>query len=283
MSVRRCALVFVFLFLLPLGALADDTVEVVLVDGSVLRGLVLEQTENVVVLQTQSAGRIQIERRNIRSIGPVDDPTARRRGQDPDYNTVFFTPTPETVEPGAAYFRNFLLFFLNGGWGVAENLNLSVGTLFPISADLLGLSVGAKWRLLSREEAPLGVAVVAQGTFVEEARFGTIGGVIGIGSRDRSLNLAVLRSITDDSDDDGTIFLIGADAAIADRTKFLIEYGNSTEALGDDSDDDFNGMINVGFRWHGERISFSLTGVRPFEDTGDEFLFLPLTMFSMHF
>jgi hypothetical protein len=260
----------------------DQLVEVVLADGTVMRGRMVEETRDTVVLETDSGGRLALNRRDARSIEPVVDPAARGRGQDPDANTVFLTPTPETVGQGQSYFRNFLVVFLNGGVGLTDDLDLSVGTVIPVSSSLVGVSVGAKWRLLSRESAPLGVALIGQGSVYEVGSFATFGGVVGVGDRDRSLNLAVLRGTTD-GDDGGTVFLVGADLRLGGRTKLLVEYGNSTEALGDDDEDDFNGLINVGFRWYVKGMSFSLTGVRPFEDTGDAFLLLPMTRFSLSF
>ena len=47
-------------------------------------------------------------------------------------------------------------------------------------------------------------------------------------------------------------------------------------------DDDFEGMINFGFRLFGDQWSFSLTGLRPLREAGDLFV-VPLIQFSYHF
>ena len=264
-------------------ARAESPIVIVeLADGSTLRGRVVAEDDEAIVLLSSSAGRIEILRTEIRSLREIDATDEQRPGRDPDVNTVFFTPTPETIGEGNRYFRNFLLFFLNAGFGVTDDLDISVGALFPISTELLSLSGGAKWRLLSRTEAPVGFALTANATVIEDYAFGFAGGVVGAGDDERSLNVAVGRSFTEDGDDDGLVFLVGADVRLGDSTKFLIEWGNSSDAIEDDGDA-FAGLVNLGIRWHGERISASLTGLRPLLDAGDTLLFLPMTMVSVHF
>ena len=48
-----------------------------------------------------------------------------------------------TLPSGSGYFRSFELFFLNFGYAPADDVNLSVATLFPVTGDVLMLSVGA--------------------------------------------------------------------------------------------------------------------------------------------
>jgi len=45
---------------------AEDLVEIVLADGSVIRGRLVEETQDTVVLETDSAGRLFLDRRNVR-------------------------------------------------------------------------------------------------------------------------------------------------------------------------------------------------------------------------
>lgn len=250
-----------------------DTIK--LVDGSILKGTIVGEDDATVVLET-ILGRLEIARADIEVIERQDaDGKRTYEGHpDPDTNTVFFTPTPETIGDGA-YFRNFLLFFLNWGLSVHDDFDLSIGTLFPVSDEFYWVSAGAKWRLLSRDEHPVGLAVLANGNLIDGERSGTIGGVIGIGNDEQSLNVSVGRVATESSDG-ATLLLIGADTRVGERTKMLVEYGSTSTVF----DDEYTGLLNIGFRWYGERMSFSLTGFRPLEETGG-LVFFPFTMFSM--
>jgi len=254
--------------------------EIYLTDGNVLRGNLIEEQAELVIFETVSLGRLEIPLANIRRIA--------RRGQgageisDPDYNSIMFCPTAATLPKGDGYFRNFELFILNFGFGVTDALDISFATLFPVSSSALMLSGGAKLRLLDREKFPIGLALTGSYTQLEESHFGAFGGVAGIGNARRSLNLAVNRTFDDDGDAQ-TAFIIGGDIQGGSRSKIFAEYFNSATLLFDDTDDDLEGFINIGFRVFGERHSFSLSGFRPLVDDSGGFIAFPMVMYSHHF
>jgi hypothetical protein len=68
-------------------------------------------------------------------------------------------PTPATLARVDIDFRDFELFVLNLGTSLTDAFDLSVGTLFPVSADVLMITVGGKLRLVDRERQSLGLAV----------------------------------------------------------------------------------------------------------------------------
>ena len=76
------------------------------------------------------------------------------------------------------------------------------------------------------------------------------------------------------------LIMVGGDYQVSARVKLVAEFGNSTSALFEE--DDFNGLMNVGFRFFGDSMSFTLTGFRPLEESGGLFLF-PLAVFSINF
>lgn len=246
-------------------------------DGSVLKGRIVDEDQDKVVLETPF-GRLDVPRDEIDLIERTDSHGRTQfEGQhDPDTNSIFLTPTPETKGHGA-YFRNYMLFFVNWGLAVHENVDVTVGTFLPITGDFEWLSAGIKWRLFSREEHRVGVAVIANGNWIGGTQSGSIGAVVGVGDDDRSFNVAVGNFVYEDNDP-ATAILVGTDARVGRRTKVLFEYATTSDAI----DEDFKGLINVGIRWYGTSMSFSLTGFRPLADSGD-IAFLPLAMFSLHF
>jgi hypothetical protein len=253
--------------------------EILLKDGTMLQGTIVDQNGERVVIETTSLGRLEIPRSNIERM-------ALREAQggvfaDPDRNTIMFCPTPATLPKGDVYFRDFELFFLNLGFGLTESVDLSFGTLFPFSSDVLMLSAGGKWELVDRESSPVGLALTGSYTMLEETHFGAIGGVAGIGNQRNSLNLAINRTYDDDGAMD-TIFIVGGDVQMGRRNKFFAEYFSSSSLL-QDEDDDLKGFVNIGFRFFGERHSFSLSGFRPLVEDSGSFLAFPMIMYSQHF
>jgi len=260
-------------------AAPDQPDEILLKDGSLLLGRIVEESADLIVIETASLGRLEIPRANIERLARRD--ATAGVFADPDQNTIMFCPTPATLPKGDAYFRDFELFLLNFGFGVTDALNLSFGTLFPVSSEVFMLSLGAKFRLVDRESAGIGLALTGSYTLLEETRFGAFGGVAGIGNRRNSLNLAVNYTYDEDGETD-TAFIAGGDAQIGRRTKIFAEYFSSS-TLFEDEEDDLSGFINIGFRFFGERHSFSLSGFRPLGEDLDSFLAFPMIMYSQHF
>ncbi len=255
--------------------------ELLLEDGTILRGRLVEEREDLVVFETPSLGRLEIPRDNIVRQA-VDD---ARAGviTDPDYNSVMFCPTPATLARGDSYFRNFELFFLNFGTAVTDEVDLSVGTLFPISSELLMITLGGKVRLLDREDQGLGLALIGSYTNLENLQFGAVGAVAGIGDRRRSLNLMINRTFDDDGDSE-TAWILGADLQMSRRSKLICEFMSSDQLFADDDPgDEITGFLNFGLRIFGETHSFSLTGFRPLDDSDGGFIAFPMVVYSSHF
>ncbi|MBK7703076.1 MAG: hypothetical protein IPI34_09420 [bacterium] len=258
------------------GAPPQD--EVLLGDGTLLTGRILEELADRIVFETDALGRLEIPRTSIVRLARGVERTGAL--SDPDYNSLMFCPTPATLARGDSYFRDFELFFLNYGAAVSDALNLSVGTLFPVSSEVLMVSLGGKLRLTDRETQPVGLALTGSYTRLEEVRFGAVGVVAGVGDRRRSLNLAVNQAFDDDGDTE-LAFILGADVQSSRRGKVFAEYMSSASLLADE-DADLEGFLNLGLRLFGESHSFSLSGFRPLTDDSSSFIAFPMLMYSNH-
>lgn len=258
----------------PAGPLA----ELVLVDGTTVRGRIVSETDAAIVIESPSLGRVEIDRQRIRTVTyDIDAPAATAWRDDPDGNSLLLVPTARTLPKGDVYYRNFLLLFNNLGYAVTDYLNLSVMAAFPVTSDVRILSLGAKVRL-SPDGSAVGLAASGSVWIADDESVGTIGGIVTVGNLRRSATAAVHYASAEG--DGEAFFLVGGDVQIGTGFKLLAEYGNSETAIGDDND--FKGIINVGFRLFWEETSFTLTGFRPLEEEGD-FVAFPLAMFSAHF
>ncbi len=253
--------------------------ELLLKDGTLLTGTIISESEEFVVFESTSLGRLEISRDRIVSLAGPDD----RYGAliDPDANSIMFCPTPETMEKGDGYFRNYELFFLNFGTSLSDEFDLSLGTMFPITGDLVFISIGGKYRLLDRKEQPIGLALIGNYTVIDDFSFHSLGVVAGVGDHHRSLNLMINRSTNDDGNSE-TIFIVGGDFQASRQSKFFAEYMSSA-AIFEDQNDDLNGFINVGIRLFGDTHSFSFSGFRPLADDFDgSLLAFPMLVYSKH-
>lgn len=280
---RVAILALFFLVLSPFALAQDAGVHhvVYLTDGTVLPGEVVWETEDAIILEHATLGRLEIRRASIERIEGlgVADPRPDWK-TDPSENSILFAPTPATLPKGTAYFRSIELFLLNFGYAPTNFLNLSVGTLFPITDDFILFMAGAKLQVLDRNEFPIGLALTGGFTYLDELQDDTLwstSAVVGIGDARRSFNVA-LGGAFSGSDSQGLV-LVGGDFQIGSRTKLIAEFGNTSALLFDE--DDFDGLMNIGFRFFGDSMSFTLTGFRPLGDTSSLVLF-PLGVFSIN-
>jgi hypothetical protein len=197
--------------------------------------------------------------------------------EDPDINSIMFCPTPQTLPAGSSYFRDVELFFLNYGYSVSDDTNISIGTHFPITGELSFVSAGFKHRIFDRDEYRFGLALFANGTFYDDGSFGVFGVIAGNGDNDKSLNLSISQGYNEHSDS-GIIVMLGGDKRIGDGTKVIAEYFNTTAFM--DFNDDFYGFSNIGVRWFGETMAVSMTAMIPLQD--DSFIALPMVTISKH-
>jgi len=253
--------------------------KLLLKDSTVLIGSIVTEGETAVVIRTDSMGELEIPRSEIAEIARSGSPLHRL--VDPDANTVMFCPTPATLSKGDTYFRDFELFFLNFGTGITDNFDLSLGTLFPFYSGAFMYSVGGKLRLIDREHHPVGLALTANFTSLENSGFVSFGGVLGAGDAHRSVNLAVSSTQGKNGAQD-TLILLGGDVQVRNRVKVFAEYFNTASLLADDFSD-LHGFINIGLRLFGTSHSFSFSGFRPLLDDSSGFLAFPMVMYSHHF
>lgn len=197
--------------------------------------------------------------------------------ENPDINSIMFCPTPQTLPAGSSYFRDIELFFLNYGYSLNDDTNISIGTHFPVTGELRFVSAGFKHRLYDRDEHQFGLAVFANGTFYDDGSFGVVGVIAGNGNNDRSLNLSVSQGYNEDSSS-GIIVMFGGDTRIGDKSKFIAEYFNTAAFM--DFNYDFYGFSNIGVRWFGEDMAVSLTAMIPMWE--DFFFALPMIVVSKH-
>lgn len=68
---------------------------------------------------------------------------------DPNADRVGLFPSAHTLRQGKSVINSYMLFFLQYGYGLTDNLQFSLGTMVPIApGELLPVQVGMKWRFL---------------------------------------------------------------------------------------------------------------------------------------
>lgn len=243
----------------PPAVQPDSVTELRLVDGTVVRGQIVESNASVIVLRTAGGTRVEVPRSQIaqqrmvavRASGEVWD-------EDPNATRLFFTSTARPLAKGEGYISSFMLFFPFVAYGVTDRITIAGGT--PILPGLMGqvFYVAPKVTLMNRPRSSFSVG--ALGFFVtEEVDEGSVGIVYGagtFGSTDNAVTVGAGWGYAATSDYSGIsndpVFMIGGERRISRRVKLITEnwlgFGGGETA----------GLVSGGFRFIGDRISADL-------------------------
>lgn len=269
----------------PAGASAaqDSVYEVRLTDGSVLYGRVVEQTPEEVTILTQGGATVRLRRAQVASITVLQGRVVNGRvwGDDPHATRLFFGPTARAIPQGEGYFGVYELFFPFVSYGLTDRITISAGT--PVAPEIIGevFYLAPKVEVVRTRSASAAVGVLALFA-TQDALDGSVGLVYGVGtfgSPDRSVTVgATVPFITSSVDSEigsDPAFMIGGEARLSRRTKFLTE-NYFAPAAGS------VGLVSGGIRFFGERLSADF-GLGAALDDGESFCCLPLLNFVYSF
>jgi hypothetical protein len=220
--------------------------------------------------------------------------------RDPADQALFFMPTAFLPPAKAISFRDFELFFLTLGFSPTAMTSLSAGFLFPISPDFQLLTAGIKQRVWEAPDGRLALALTGNFTKpIGNLEFGStfllnsnlVGGYRSETGSGVHLAMGYLGARTVDEDYDGDesyewngsfAFALGGEARIGPHAKFIGEF-LSALPVGTGADVD-GGLLTVGVRIHGERISADIAGTRPITESDlGSLLLWPLLVVSYRY
>lgn len=260
-------------FLLALVVLASvaqaqsaDVRRVVLVNGDVLVGVVVDETADPVVIRTEAGVEQRVPRAQVVEITPLLDGQFTR--YDPARTRLFFSPTARSLGAGAKRFSAYYIF-PSVAFGLTDRFDISIGSTIPlISSEIvaLGLNGNAKLTVVQSDGFAAAVGGSVTVPISTEASppgaIGTVYAVATIGGEASALTVGAyglyLVSFEDDIDSDfanGTALLLGFDRQLSDRFK-LVSENYAVLAFSED----FSGRNET------EVLFGTLTGVRFFGD-----------------
>ncbi|MEM8559883.1 MAG: hypothetical protein AAGG50_18865 [Bacteroidota bacterium] len=203
---------------------------VVLDDGTVLVGVIVEEAETTLSLLSDDGIVRVIPRERIREVGPLLE--GRLRRFDPTRTRLFFSPTARTLPRGTGRFSLYYIF-PSVAYGVTDRVDVSYGSLVPIVLNAANL----KLQVLRRERVQVAIganALFSLGDLFEGADIG-FGGIVGtfyglatLGTETRAVTLGLYGAYGSGFDDDlfiaeGALALVGLEWQLSDSAKLLSE------------------------------------------------------------
>lgn len=145
-------------------AIASDTVEVRLADGSTLFGRIVEETATTIRLELLGGGTMEIRRDRIQSTrilaGLLVDGEVWRA--DPNATRLFFGPTGHSLRSGEGYFSVYELVAPFVAVGLGDRFTLAGGTplIFGGGAEERVFWAAPKLQVIRREDFNAAVGVL---------------------------------------------------------------------------------------------------------------------------
>jgi len=232
-----------------------------LVDGTELKGFILQETDSLITFRTISGIEMKIEKNLITDIsfsrGEIVDGKFQRF--DPNRSRLFFGPTARTLEQGKGYFAAYEIFLPFLAIGITDYISLSGGMSLVPGAEQQMFYIAPKVRFLKFESFSFAGGIIFAG--FDESEFGIAYGVTTIGSERAALSLGIGWGYEDWEFSNTPTILIGGEVQVSNSVKLLSENWIISDV----------GIISFGLRFFGDNLAADFGLFRPVgEDTDIE-------------
>lgn len=239
---------------------------IVTTDNQTFIGTLVAEDDLKVTIQTETAGRITIERKNIVSLAALDSDRIRNGKywyENPQSTRYFFAPNAIGMRKGNGYYQNTWVLFNNVNYGITDNISIG-GGIVPLF--LFGSPVTPVWLLpkvsipVSEGQFYLGAGAMIGGLIgVETDPLGVFYGVGTLGNRDKNLTVGLGYGYAGNEVSSTPLVNISGSIRISRRMYLLSE---SYFLPGTES----NGLVSFGMRWASESFAIDFGLFRPLED-----------------
>lgn len=191
--------------------------------------------------------------------------------------SVFLLPTAHTMPRGTHALTSFEVLLLQYSFSATDRLHLSAGMVFPVTADMFKtLSLGAKYRYLSQGK----VNSAAWASYSPDPQLFTAGNVVSLDANKASLHFAAALYANAEEGESRILFGLGGIAELSHRVNLMGEIimVPETEWIEEEDIDEvtgYEGLLIVGLRFKGEKISWDLGGARSLEEGQGDLIAIP--------
>jgi hypothetical protein len=190
--------------------------------------------------------------------------------------SLMLMPTAYTMPKGSSTFTDYEIFIVQYAYGVTGRTHLSIGMPFPIVADAFQYSaLGIKQNYLKYQKLQ-GAFMV---TWMPKVEGGALSNVFSYGNEKASVHGFVGVSFDYDKIQSGTLLALGGIVSTSKRVALMAEVISSSAIL----EEEANGLLNLGVRIKGDKMSWDLGGFRPLAGDTGTFLLFPLIKMTVLF
>lgn len=264
---------------------ADSTIyKVETRDGNIFFGVIISETDELLVIETKDIGNIELQKSKIKSLKPIDSKRIKNGAywfENPQSTRYLFGTNAIGLKAGEGYYQNTWVFFNNVNYGITKNFSLGAGLvpLFLFGAGATPLWVMPKVSIpvmhtnLYASVGGLFGGAIGDG---ESLGVGMAYGVLSYGNRDSNLTFGMGFGYADGEWADIPIFTISGMHRIKQKLYLVSE--NYFVVV----DGESLALMSAALRWAPENFAVDFGLIRP-SDVGGEFIGAPWLGVSIPF
>ncbi len=244
-------------------------------DGNVYYGSIISQSQEVMRLETERLGVIELaveDIKNVREIRPEELKDGKVWPSNVQATRYFIAPNAFGLRKGEAYYQNGLIFFNQASVGITDNFSMGVGMvpLFLFAGAPTPIWITPKFSVPIKENKLNvgGGALIGTVAGEDVGAFGLAYGVVTVGDRNKNLNLGLGYGFADGEWGDLPLIHIGGMIRLSEKGYLLSE--NYLITTGGEA----AGLFSVGGRTLWNRFSLDYGLFIPI-GAGGEFFALP--------
>ncbi len=238
----------------------SGTYKVELVDGTVLNGKLISETETEIEIQLD-VGNLTIKRSKIKKLVPLEVPSKVKKSfwfKNPHATRLLFAPTAIPLKRGEGYYQNIYIVANMFNYGVIDNLSIGGGfdfiTMFANTDEgwhpMLNFNIKSGFQVADNFHAGAGGMYI---TMPGEFSAGIAYGLGTVGSYNSNLTLGLGWGFVDETFEEKPFIMIGGMARISEKLWFVSE--NWIAPLDDDK---YYLAVSYGIRFASNRIAVDL-------------------------
>ncbi len=190
--------------------------------------------------------------------------------------SLMVIPTAYTMPKGASTFTDYEIIIVQYAYGLTDRTHLSIGMPFPISTEVFQYSaLGVKQNYLKYGKLQCAASL----SWMPKAEGGALSNVVSYGGVKASVHGFIGITFDYDKVNSGSLLALGGIVDVSKRVALMSEIITYSAIL----EEEANGLLTLGVRLKGDRMSWDLGGFRPLSgDTGSLLLF-PLLKLTVLF
>lgn len=199
-------------------------------NGNEYIGVILNQTKDEIILDSQKHGEISIKWQDISSITDINKEDIDKKGRYYEYNLqstrYFFGPNGFGLKKGEGYYQNVWIFFNQASYGITEYFSMSAGIVpaFLIAGTPTPAWVVPKFSIpIKKDFFTIGVGGLFGAIIGDGTTFGIGFGSFTLGNRNYNLSFSLGFGMVDGEWSSNPVMTLSGMARVSRKTYLLTE------------------------------------------------------------